>query len=518
VLDQLLVIRSPANDYSEIQILGPDAKTKRLATFGKPQRLKGRVVTPLAVSAARVAAVTDLGQVAIYEVDAAGASEHLRQIVGLDATESSPRDIYCDLRQNQLWVANHRSEMFEVQSSLSQLARRWTQNHDDTFLGPLRLQGDTLVQLRRRNGVAGVLVEGCRAAAGGDPLWTTHVAAPIIALVSNEARQTIDCLTAEGRLYSLGSPQFTARQSDEAKYSPRAAGVQIFDDPAVSPDGQTLVWTETNVGGRAFVYDVRSNAEPVAVSLPAAAAAPAVPLGSDVVAPLTNGAVTLLSRDAAATKAAPFMPPLSPDALPLWTKPAALADGKTVLISDGRSAVYALTKRDASKPQLASLGEATRTTDPVISPLVLAGVSAFGVVRQQSTDALAGFDSRGASLFEPVPLEGRAQFGPYAVGGLVFVAAEPDGLVCFSSDGKVRWQHQPERGVLAGSPLASADGGLIVVYQSGLVCRLDAATGNNLAQHDIGEPLLGPVCILGSHVYLTGSDGVVHRIPVPSRP
>jgi len=212
VLDQLLVVRSPADDYSEIQVLGPDAKTKRLTTFGKPHRLKGRIVTPLAVSAARVAAVTDLGQVAIYDVDPAGATEHLRQVVGLDATESAPRDIYCELERNRLWIANHRSEMFEVQSSLSQLARRWTQNHDDTFLGPLRLQAEMLVQARRRNNVAGVLVEGCRAATSGDPLWTTHVSAPIVAMVANEARQVVECLTAEGRLYSIGNQNFEARQ------------------------------------------------------------------------------------------------------------------------------------------------------------------------------------------------------------------------------------------------------------------------------------------------------------------
>src|SRR5205823_6407939 len=100
VLDQLLVIRSPADDYSEIQVLGPDAK-KRLMTFGKPQRLKGRIVTSPAVSASRVSVVTDLGQVVVYEVDPAGAPEHLRQLVSLDATESSPREIYCELQQNR---------------------------------------------------------------------------------------------------------------------------------------------------------------------------------------------------------------------------------------------------------------------------------------------------------------------------------------------------------------------------------------------------------------------------------
>jgi outer membrane protein assembly factor BamB len=139
-------------------------------------------------------------------------------------------------------------------------------------------------------------------------------------------------------------------------------------------------------------------------------------------------------------------------------------------------------------------------------------------VRQESTDAIAGFDARAKAVFEPVPLEGRVEAGPFAVGGIVLVAAEPDGLVCLGGDGRVRWQQPPDKGFLAGPPLALPEGDLLVAYQSGVVCRLDAATGKELSRHDVGEPLAGPVCIWKSHVYLSGSDGVVHRISIPRRP
>jgi outer membrane protein assembly factor BamB len=517
VLDQVLVVRSPADDYSEIQVVGPDVKTKRLTTIGKPQRLKGRVTTPLAVSGARVVAVTDRGQIVVYDVDPAGASEHLRLVASVDATESSPREVYCALDRNRVWVANHRREMFEVQSSLSQLARRWSENHDDTFLGPLQLTGDTLVQIRRREGVAGVLVEGCRAVAGGEAVWTTHVAQPVLALVASELRGAVDALTAEGRLYSLNEQQVAAGQSDEPKFSPPSKqGVGLFDEAPLSTDGQTLVWTESS-GKTASVYDVRSGEKPTAVSLPAAAAAPAAALGADVIAPLSNGAVALVSPDAAAPKAAPFMPPLSPDSLPLWTSPAALSDGKTCIISDGRGAVYALTKREGAKHQLAAAGQ-SKASDPVVSHFAAIGSVAVGVMRQQNSDALAGIDAKGAAAFEAVPLEGRVHAGPFAAGRHVFVWGEPDGLVCLGPDGKIRWRQPPERGVLAGSPVALADGDLLIAYQSGLVCRVDAASGNRLAEQDAGEPLAGPMCVLGSKAFIAGGDGVVHRVSVPPRP
>src|SRR5439155_15592000 len=173
----VLVVESPGDDYSQIQVLSPDPKTKRLAPFGKPQRFKGRIMTPLAVSGARVAAITDLGQVAVYEVDPANPLEHLRLVAGVDASETSPQPAFCELERNRLWTARRRRTLFDVQPALSQLARRWTENHDDTFLEPPLLQGEIFVQARRRVGSSAVLVEACNAISG-DMLWTTHLAAP----------------------------------------------------------------------------------------------------------------------------------------------------------------------------------------------------------------------------------------------------------------------------------------------------------------------------------------------------
>ena len=36
VLDHLLVAKSPADDFSELQAVGPDPRTKRLTPVGKP--------------------------------------------------------------------------------------------------------------------------------------------------------------------------------------------------------------------------------------------------------------------------------------------------------------------------------------------------------------------------------------------------------------------------------------------------------------------------------------------------
>ena len=125
-----------------------------------------------------------------------------------------------------------------------------------------------------------------------------------------------------------------------------------------SSDGQTLVWTEAPPSKRVQWYDVAAGSKPVAISLPASAVAPAAPLGQGVVAPLNDGSVALVPRDATGGHLARFLPPLAPDSLPRWTKPAALADNNSFVIGDGRGVVYAVTQKDKPAPALAKVGEA----------------------------------------------------------------------------------------------------------------------------------------------------------------
>ncbi len=517
VLDQILIVTSPADDYSEIRVLSPDAKTKQLVPFGRAQRLKGRIVTPLAVSAARVAAITDLGQLAVYDVDSAGAQEHLRLVAGLDASENSPRHAFCELERNRLWIASRRKTMFDVQAALSQLARKWTENQDDSFLAPPKLQGETLVLARRRSGVSAVLVEGCRALTG-ETIWTTHLAAPLAALAATEASPAVMGLTAEGRLYSFANEQFQTGRAQSPVYSPPAdvKNPAVLGEPFLTADGKTLAWTESQSLGRVLLQNLTSSDRPQELTPPSKLSAPAVAAFGGAVAPLANGSVVLLAP-AGGSAVNPFLPQLVPEALPQWVRPVPLADGATFLIGDGTGAIYAVAKRDQPRPHLVKIDD-SKTTGPIVSPLALAGSTVLAIVRQESTDAIAGFDSQAKSAFEPVPLEGRAIAGPFVVGGIAFVSAEPDGIVCIGGDGRVRWQRPTDQGFLAGPPLGLPDGDLLVALQSGIVARLDAATGKELSHHDVGEPLAGPICVWKSQAYLSGSDGVVHRVSIPPRP
>jgi outer membrane protein assembly factor BamB len=516
--DFVLVCESPADDHSLIRILGMDSKTKAWAEIGRAVRRKGRVVTPLAVSGRRMAVITDLGQLAVYEIDSASPQQPLRLIAGVEGGETTPLAQYVAQSGNQLWVAGRRCVLFEVQASVQQFNRKWTAAEGDSFIAPLQLHDDLLVQIRRHPGSAGIAVEGCKAA-GGQSLWTTRLAAPIAAIAGSPASQAVDVLTSEGSLFSL-TPERIAAGDVEAATSESSDGSSILPEMSRSDDGKTLIWTQSEAGGQIYSYAVGSGAAPTTTPLPGktgqAAAAPQM-FGNGLLVPLTNGTVAFLEAGSGKELAQPFVPPQAPGTLPQWSRPVAMADGRGFLISDGRDAVYAVSLKQKSG-QYFELSAEQKLDFSLVSPLISASGIAFGVLRMDQNDVLLGLDSQGKAAFERVPIQGRVQAGPFAIGGLVVLAAEPDGLLCFEAGGKLRWRHALGHGPLAGSPIASADGDLIVIHQLGVVCRVESASGKELAATDVGQPLGAAAYVLSDQLIVAGSDGVLHRIALPKVP
>jgi hypothetical protein len=519
VLDYLLVSESPADDYSLIRALAFDAKTKRLTQMGRPLRLKGRIVTPLAVSRNRAAAVTDLGQVAVLEVDTTSEQEPVRLVAGLEATERSPVTPYLALSANQLWVAARRLSLLELLPSVQRLTHKWTVEQGDTFLGPLQMQDDALIHLRRRSGGAAVLAQAV-SAGRGSTLWTTQLAAPLAGIFLS-AEQSVHVLTFEGRLFSLKPGQIRAGVLDQPAFSPPADGSQsVLPEVSLSADGRSLAWTESHAGGRIYSHELSSASSPTATPLPAAeaqAAAAAQWLSGKLLVPLTSGSVALLEPGSGKAAAEPFLPPLKPGVLPQWTRPAVQADQRGFVISDGRDRIYRVAVQDQGVPHLALAAE-IETKTPVVSLAASTAGSVYGVLRGESSDEILGFDDAGAAAFPPLVLQGRVQSGPFAVEGLVILAAEPDGLIGLDASGQPRWQQPLGHGPLAGPPLVVEGEDLLVIHQSGVVRRLDSATGRELALGDVGQPLGGAAAIVGHDVLLGGSDGVLHRLPLPPRP
>ncbi len=517
VLDYLLVPESPADDHTLIHVLTPAGENKRLGTMGQPFRLKGRVTAPLMVSGKRVAAVTDLGQIAVYEIDPANRQQPVRIIAGLEATEREPTRFATAIEGNRLWVASKRCSLYEIQSSVQNLARRWSRHQDDAFVGSLLPLGGTLVHARRRPGSPAAIVEGC-VADGGQPTWTSQVAIPLAGLLSAPGRNAVDVVTRQGRVFSLGSANLSGGVVDAPAFplAQESSGT-IFPEIAVSSDGSQAVWTQAPPGRRAFAFDVAAGSPPIpliSAEIDDQTVAAAEFWGTSAVAPHKSGRVELLSLATGKPVALPFIPALSPSESPAWTRPAVLADGSGFVIGDGKQMLYRVVLKEQPRANLAAAKEQP-FDQPLASNLATAGDTVYGLVKGPTGDVVIAIDPQSLTQSAKWPLSGRAQFGPEAVAGRVYVASEADGIFCMDAGQKLLWQKPLSHGPLAGPPVAVGSGELLLLYQDGTLARISAESGEELAALQLAEPLGRGAAVLDRQVLASTADGVLLVTPLP---
>jgi outer membrane protein assembly factor BamB len=437
-------------------------------------------------------------------------------VAGLEATERAPTLGFYTASATHLWMAGRRCSMFEIQPAVQQLARKWSQYQDNAFVAPLVSLGEVLIHARRRPGLPGIVVTGCKGETGA-PIWETQLAVPLAGLFPATARKAVDAISTQGRVFPLASEQIKSGVVDRPAHPlPQGSTGSIWPDLSISSDGQTIAWTETQPGGRAFAYDLGTGSAPASVMLPnsGTAATAAIVWGKNLVAPLKTGDVALLDPAAGKPAALPFQPQLSPESVPSWTRPWLLADESALVIGDGRTTLYRVSLRPQPQPHLATATEQTVAVE-IRTALVAAGDTVYGLTRTDAGDVVVAIDPQTLSLGTHWDLAGKPLFGLAGVGGLAFVATEQDGLLCLEGNQKLRWKVALAHGPLAGPPIAVAGGELLLLHQRGTLSRVDPATGEELAKVDVGEPLGRAACQVGQQVFVGTSDGVVVLVALP---
>jgi hypothetical protein len=268
-----------------------------------------------------------------------------------------------------------------------------------------------------------------------------------------------------------------------------------------------------------FLYDVSAGTAPTSAPLSApadAAAAAGVLWTGKVLTPVTSGKVELLDPPTGKAAMLPFMPTLSPDQLPAWTRPAAIADDSFV-ICDGARKLYRVAVKPQPQPHLAAATEQSIEHD-VRGNLAAAGDTIYGVAQGDAGDVVVAIDPQTLAVGMNWPLTGRAQLGPGEVEGRVFVSSEADGLLCLDAGQKLRWQRPLARGPLAGLPIAVPDGDLILLYQSGTLARVAGDTGEELTATELAEPLGRTARVVGQQIFVATSDGTIVLVKLPPRP
>ena len=156
--------------------------------------------------------------------------------------------------------------------------------------------------------------------------------------------------------------------------------------------------------------------------------------------------------------------------------------------------------------------------DRITSPVALIGntvyaVDAGGILHSMKLPNLTGATT--------TDIGAKAVWGPRRVGQRVLLSTGANQLVCLADDDKrLHWQIDlPHDDPLAGAPITLGDdngGDFIITSTSGVISRIDADTGEEIAAVELNQPIGSGAVVHGGQLFVLARDGTLLRAPLPS--
>jgi outer membrane protein assembly factor BamB len=516
ILGHLFIAENSGGGYCNLRVMATDVDGLSAKLVGKPIRLDGRVLVAPLVSAARLLVVTDLGAVRVLEVNTSNAEKPVADAVEpVVASFKTPIISYSTYDGGQLWIGNDRFTLCEIQMSLNQIASKWIKNQRDTFVAKPQVIGDTVYHLRRRKNSPAYTA----AAINGDDgkvLWETDLAVPTALLNVDMERQQIHSVSTQAELFEITKSVFGVGHLDKPASTAIGAARSVPFDQRISMDKSRWALASDMERHRIILYDPnavsassRLVAQPMKAIGDAKVTATPVFFQGGLLTPLDNGQVTLIDPVKGERQALPFQPRVEAGTKVLWQRPAIV--GTDFVIVDNRRKLYRVELKTQPEASLQEVAQAEMEVE-ITSPLAAAGDTVYGVVRGVNSDTVVSFAAEDLAVGKEWALEGRVTWGPEALGEMVLVATDRDGLQCFETGQKLRWKTPLNYGPLVGTPLVQ-DGDLILASLPGIVWRISGADGTETQKTDIGQPLgSGPVVFAG-RLLLSAPDGTLLIVP-----
>ncbi len=483
-------------------------------------RLRGHVDAPPQVSGARVLVVTDEGDLCVFEIRAQapenplarvaeGKTASKEELAGAEVPEGLIR--FPTLQRGQVWLADNQLTQYDLQLQQQRLVPKGIRNERSVTLQPLVLVGKTVFHVRRKRGLPGVLVSAL-APDEADPYWETHLAAPLATEpMPGAPAGRITVVTSIGSVFHLEPDSLGDRP--------------VHDQPVVALQPAELKGPVTDVfrvqdrllvmaGGtdplQLPVFDREEGNRFRWVFLPDPLGAAPIPFADGgLLAPCQVGQAFLLDARTGTRRSEPFQPALAAGVRVAWSRPAPLGEAEA-LLAEAHSGLYRIGVEEKPKPHLAPLAQVD-LAEPIESPIAVVGNVAYAVDASQS---LVSFKLPKLAPGDPQPLSGRSAWGPGPVGEHALLATDDDRLYCLDAEGQIAWDVPLPYGPLAGRPLA-AEKGYVLAAASGVIWRLDPATGEELGKVEAGSPLgTGPVP-LGDGLLVGGHDGCLYKVQMP---
>jgi len=517
IQNQLILFENEGPEYSLMRVFQTNDEGLEIQVGQKPVRFRGHVVIAPQVDRRRLAVVTNLGEVAILEVDALNPKDKVIKQVNSVENEVVPKLTWPLMMGNDLLLASTRLTLYQVQESTQKLNRQWLKDDGDQFISKPIQADDFVIHARVVRGNLGVRVSAIKLATG-EMVWESDLGVPVTSL-SSDGKGFL-AITSQASAYSIEGKSFSEKQPiAPVENLGRNQRAMLFRTPIKLTDSRIVIFNQAQGNQMLLVDPSRRTTNPTKMlALDLGDTYPSnesVALGNgSVLLPLDNGQIALVDPEKGKMIGVPFQPSVQAGERPKWLNPIVLADKQTVVVADQKRFMYKLsTGKQLRSITSQTLEKSLKGRLSVIKDVVV-GVSAGA-----SGDQLDFYESGELKRFSSVSVEGRFTWGPYTIDSdsksYLLAFSDIDGLVACDETGKRLWTRALEKTVLVGLPtLLESD--CLLTSASGDLLRISLTDGSIVAKVQIGEPISGPPLILPKALLIPCDEGIVLTVPTPT--
>jgi outer membrane protein assembly factor BamB/TolA-binding protein len=469
--------------------------------------MPGHILTPPAYVDRKLVFMGDGGHIKVMGVNPSNLEQPLADLADQAAARGeTPRMRHLHVNAGDLWIADNHLARYTVQSAAGRLLPSPIEDEYEnaTFDQPLLALGTTLIHARNPVGTPYVLVSGTKLEDGAK-IWETQVATPPAgAPMVREDRVALVTMT--GDLNPIAA--------EELKQG-------VYNSPASQESkkpGSLLLSAEVRLNDSTTVYAAQRDAEKILVvtsgngqawdsrilDLPGLLACPPASLGRGLIVPTKIGQVFWLNLANGKPVSAPFQSQVSVGSETAWTTPAATADGKELLITDGTKLFRVILSREPT-PHLEAAATSPEHTEPLVTPVAVTGSIAAVA---DNRGMLFPYQLPSLEAATPLDLGGEVAWGPFSIEDHVLLCTVNDELICLSSTGSVAWRRSLEHGPLAGSP-RFVDDHFLAIARNGYLVRFAVADGAAQGVIRVKQPLVAGPVKLGSNWLVVTDDSTV---------
>jgi outer membrane protein assembly factor BamB/TolA-binding protein len=541
----VLVCENVEEKRCVIRIYMADKENGDLVLAQRPLALKGKVIVPPLQYDRRVLITTDLGEIRVLEVDP-NITPPVQEMAGIAASFTAPVVQYPLVDRGLLWMAGKQFSRYKVQAVLGELTLDWVDNDGDVYVAPLQRSEDIVIHVRQQRGSTAVTVAGHPVNAR-KPSWQTSIGGTSSVSVDRQ-NNLVKAISSQAGLFrfqqSLGEDRYLEQPAPDGLETAAAysKAVELGDGRIAllgSPDVRTLLYSEPGIEGTAQLVGLQGIRGEMVT---------ATGYAGQLLATFNDGSVRLFELPSGSQQVSPFQPSLRPGQQIQWSDPVVHADpGRGFVVLRDRQQLFRVQIQEQPRPHLAQMMQ-KQIPSPVYPQLAVLGDAVVAVRRSAGHDSLVAFSWDGLEELEPPQLliggreirttqgseateedetievrvqsnwdlTGRVVWGPYTVDQRLVLLNDRGTLVCFSENLELAWKSTGQIQQLAGLPVLH-EGDFIFVSLSGSIWRVNGKNGEMVGTDSIQKPVVGRPVVFADRLWLSGADGTIHVVPIPSR-